>query len=65
MYMNVLYVCVALPLAATRGHPHTTGVTVVRNQTQATLTAPFLTILNSFDRKTNHLLNSKSWSKIC
>lgn len=42
--------------------------TTVRNQTVATSIAPFLiilNILNSFDRKTNHLLNSKSWSKIC
>lgn len=42
--------------------------TTVRNQILATSTVPFLiilNILNCFDGKINHFLNSKSWSKIC
>lgn len=68
----------AFPLAATRGHhPPSSLELVVRNQTPAISTAPFLIIFNNFNKKknknptqhnpkpTNHPLNSKSWSHKC
>lgn len=74
MYMNVLSVCPCMHCPWELQKAITTSPslkpelqTTIKNQTLATSTAPFLiilNILNSFDRKTNHLLNSTSWRKI-